>query len=87
MTTSREITELGIRKRKALKELLSHELIPLAIKDIKEDLAFGMMSTLPSQADIRERLYYEFIAFERLEGKLAAYIGDLVFEENKEKST
>jgi hypothetical protein len=71
--------DLAFRRREMLKNLLDDPLFKEAIDDVSTDLMSAIRSTGMQQSDLRENYYFEFLALERIVGKLNAYAGEVVF--------
>jgi hypothetical protein len=73
--------EREIRKREILRKTMELDLFKEAIQDAKRNIITHSMSTAPSEDKVREQLYYECRAIDRVAGKLLSYVNEIVMME------
>ncbi|RPJ29566.1 MAG: hypothetical protein EHM33_00430 [Chloroflexi bacterium] len=70
------LDDLAYRRCKAIKDMLDGPLFNSAIEEVKDNIRDDIMNSKPEQSELRESLYSESKALERVLGRLAVYAGN-----------
>jgi len=77
--------ERRLRHLHSLKQLVEHPLYQELLGAMKSDIMTALFQTQPFDNERREKLYSDYHAVDRLEGKINAFIGELAMLEGEEK--
>ena len=81
---TKEMDELRYRQLKTLKELNDHPLFAEMVAGLSRDFATEML--VSPNAEMREAIYNEFQGFNRILGKINAYVGELAMLKEKKEN-
>jgi hypothetical protein len=70
------IDELMYRRCKAIREMLDGPLFQAAVEQVKDDIRNEIMNSAVKDSELREALYFESKALERILGRLTIYAGE-----------
>jgi hypothetical protein len=70
------VDDLFYRRCKAIKDMLDGPLFRAAVEEVHDDIRSEITNSTPDQKDLRESLYYEAKALERILGRLQVYAGN-----------
>jgi hypothetical protein len=75
--------EVRYRHLKTLNELNDHPLFKEMVEEVSQDFSREMLTVATSEQ--RDKVYYEYFGFNRLLGKINAYVGELAMLKEKEE--